>query len=216
MSLILDVSSLEREVGQVLRFELRGSAPEGAEPLTGVRFGPISVEGRAMWTGETVLVEGRARAEGDFTCSRCCRPFSRLVSAEFARQFSSSDETRSWGAGGPGQWPGRSRPAGPGGPERDAPSLAHASPHGDDAGRDSQEDEPPLPFDDQRIDLAFAAWEALALELPMKPICRVECAGLCPVCGNDLNEGACGCQAKKADSRFLSLKKLLEAKERGE
>lgn len=200
MSLVLDVSKLERELGQVLRFELSGFAPEGAELPEGVRLGPISVEGRAMWTGETVLAEGRTRAECAFTCSRCCRMFSQLISAEFTRQFRPSDEHRPQDERGPAQRPRRSgRPAGPGGVERDA-----------------DDHEPPLPFGGQRIDLAFVAWEALILEMPMKPVCRVACAGLCPVCGSDLNEKACGCQAKKVDSRFLSLKKLLEAKERGE
>jgi uncharacterized protein len=66
------------------------------------------------------------------------------------------------------------------------------------------------------LDLSFPAWEALILEIPMKPVCRDECRGLCPVCGADLNEKTCGCEAREADPRLLSLKKLLANKERGE
>jgi uncharacterized protein len=43
------------------------------------------------------------------------------------------------------------------------------------------------------LDLAQLASEQIYLELPMKPVCRPSCRGLCAVCGRDLNEGACGC-----------------------
>lgn len=185
MSLLLDVSGVEREVGESLRFRLEGAPPAGAEMPGGVRLGPIAAEGRAIWTGEAFLAEGRAQAAGSFTCSRCCRPFTETVAGEFAREFRPADD-------------------------RPVPrATGEAEPDRDDQ-------EPAEPFSGGVIDLAFPAWEALVLELPMKPVCRVDCAGLCPVCGSDLNEKACGCQAEKADSRFLTLKKLLEAKERGE
>ena len=35
--------------------------------------------------------------------------------------------------------------------------------------------------------------EAVLLGLPMRPLCRENCAGLCPRCGEDLNQGACRC-----------------------
>lgn len=35
--------------------------------------------------------------------------------------------------------------------------------------------------------------EAVILGLPMKPLCREACAGLCPRCGEDLNQGPCRC-----------------------
>jgi uncharacterized protein len=48
--------------------------------------------------------------------------------------------------------------------------------------------------DGRRLDLREEAREALLLELPIAPRCRVECRGLCPRCGADLNEGPCGCE----------------------
>lgn len=44
-----------------------------------------------------------------------------------------------------------------------------------------------------RIDLAEAVREELALAVPTFPLCRDECAGLCPTCGADLNAGPCAC-----------------------
>jgi uncharacterized protein len=51
--------------------------------------------------------------------------------------------------------------------------------------------------------------EQLQLNIPMKPLCRPDCAGLCPTCGADLNQGACAC-AKPADPRWDRLAALRE------
>ena len=37
------------------------------------------------------------------------------------------------------------------------------------------------------------AWEDIVLSLPPKLLCRPDCAGLCPRCGKDFNEGPCAC-----------------------
>ncbi|HVS84062.1 MAG TPA: YceD family protein, partial [Gaiellaceae bacterium] len=42
--------------------------------------------------------------------------------------------------------------------------------------------------DDDRVDLSAWARDTLALSLPDKILCRPDCAGLCPVCGKDLND----------------------------
>jgi uncharacterized protein len=43
------------------------------------------------------------------------------------------------------------------------------------------------------IDLAPAVREEVVLAAPAFPLCREECAGLCPRCGENLNEGPCAC-----------------------
>ena len=43
------------------------------------------------------------------------------------------------------------------------------------------------------IDLEPLAREALVLDLPLAPLCREDCRGLCPTCGADLNQGDCDC-----------------------
>ena len=42
-------------------------------------------------------------------------------------------------------------------------------------------------LEDDRLDLSAWAHDAIALALPDKILCRLDCAGLCPVCGKDLN-----------------------------
>jgi uncharacterized protein len=65
-----------------------------------------------------------------------------------------------------------------------------------------------FPFHGREIDLLEAVQEQVLLALPPKPLCRVDCKGLCPRCGADLNQGACGCDEKPTDPRFAVLKGL--------
>ncbi len=65
-----------------------------------------------------------------------------------------------------------------------------------------------------RVDLAPAVREQILLELPLKPLCRPDCRGLCPECGASLNDGPCGCEARPSDPRWGMLASLAERVER--
>jgi uncharacterized protein len=60
------------------------------------------------------------------------------------------------------------------------------------------------PITDETIDLGPLARDAVVLELPMAPLCREDCAGLCAQCGANRNEGDCGCVAPR-DPRWANL-----------
>jgi DUF177 domain-containing protein len=60
------------------------------------------------------------------------------------------------------------------------------------------------------IDLAELLHEQLYLMLPMKPLCRENCQGLCPVCGVNRNATTCSCEPRWEDARFAGLKALLK------
>lgn len=62
------------------------------------------------------------------------------------------------------------------------------------------------PISDGKVDLEHALRQALVLELPFAPLHAEDCAGICPTCGADLNEGPCGCEAEAPDSPFAKLK----------
>ena len=47
--------------------------------------------------------------------------------------------------------------------------------------------------DGRRLDLREMVRELMLLELPITPICREDCPGLCPKCGADLSLGPCDC-----------------------
>lgn len=61
-----------------------------------------------------------------------------------------------------------------------------------------------------QINLAPLLREYLWLAVPINPICRADCAGLCPVCGENLNHGACGHSAAEGDPRLAALRALLD------
>jgi len=55
------------------------------------------------------------------------------------------------------------------------------------------------------VNLEPLAREALVLDLPLAPLCRDDCRGLCPTCGADLNHGPCACPPAEVDSRWAAL-----------
>jgi len=59
------------------------------------------------------------------------------------------------------------------------------------------------------IDLEPLLREYALLEVPISPVCKPDCKGLCPVCGEDLNQADCGHQAVGVESPFAALKSLL-------
>jgi uncharacterized protein len=63
---------------------------------------------------------------------------------------------------------------------------------------------------DDRLDLAAWARDAVALELPDKILCRPECAGLCSVCGRNLNDEPHTHEDEAVDSRWSALESLRE------
>jgi uncharacterized protein len=63
--------------------------------------------------------------------------------------------------------------------------------------------------EDHMLDLSEAIRQHTLLMLPMKPICREDCAGLCPVCGKNLNYGPCSCIQESSHSHWAPLQSLL-------
>ena len=62
--------------------------------------------------------------------------------------------------------------------------------------------------EDAQIDLRPLIREYALLEVPIRPICKPDCKGLCPVCGQDLNVRDCGHRPQEDESPFSVLKKL--------
>lgn len=73
------------------------------------------------------------------------------------------------------------------------------------------DEEDPFYIDESHlVDLGEALREYALIELPMQPLCRPDCKGLCPTCGADRNAGDCGCVSEEDDDRFAVLKNLLD------
>jgi uncharacterized protein len=63
-------------------------------------------------------------------------------------------------------------------------------------------------YRDDVIDLGGMMREQFLLALPMKPLCREECRGLCPSCGANRNVGTCSCTQERTDPRLDALREL--------
>ena len=62
--------------------------------------------------------------------------------------------------------------------------------------------------EDAQIDLRPLIRDYALLEFPIRPICKPNCKGLCPICGQDLNVRDCGHRPHEDESPFSVLKKL--------
>jgi uncharacterized protein len=87
-------------------------------------------------------------------------------------------------------------------------------PHRENAGegeREVEDDDLATAFyRDQVLDLGQLVLEQFYLAVPMKPLCREDCRGLCPLCGTNLNTAPCSCTVAWEDPRLAPLRNLLK------
>ena len=79
-----------------------------------------------------------------------------------------------------------------------------------EATKPESDDERTEYLEDDRVDLSAWARDAIALALPDKILCRPDCAGLCPVCGKDLNVEPHEHVEERTDPRWAVLNQLRE------
>jgi uncharacterized protein len=140
---------------------------------------PLSMEGQILFSDGTYFVDAAFSYGGSLECSRCLRPYA------FREESAVSLRLK----------PRPAAPRAPAGATEGEVELSEA-----DLDVVFYQD-PVLPFEE-------IAREQAIMAIPMKPLCRSECRGLCPVCGIDLNAGACACETSMPDPRFEVLKKL--------
>jgi uncharacterized protein len=75
-------------------------------------------------------------------------------------------------------------------------------------GRAEAEDAGLIGFRGEEIDLTEGIQEQVVLCLPVRPLCRVDCKGLCVACGADLNVGECDCRRQPPAGPFDALRHL--------
>ncbi|MBC7105087.1 MAG: DUF177 domain-containing protein [Firmicutes bacterium] len=72
-----------------------------------------------------------------------------------------------------------------------------------------------LPVRGEVLDLRPVLAREFFAALPMKPLCRPDCPGLCPACGRVLASGSCDCRSEEVDPRLAALRELLRDRENG-
>ena len=81
--------------------------------------------------------------------------------------------------------------------------------------QDQEEEENTFYYSSKEIDLLIYAKEQVMVHLPIKTLCREDCAGICRSCGTNLNEGTCECASTESpdqdgDPRFAQLRDWLK------
>ena len=81
------------------------------------------------------------------------------------------------------------------------------------AGTEDEETDPIPILDEETVDLSELVRQCVVVAAPTTVLCRDDCRGLCPDCGQDLNEGTCGCAREQIDPRWSALQDLLARQE---
>jgi uncharacterized protein len=185
---VFDTHELGRRPGALKRLTRSAAAQKdfGIDGVIGVPEGaPVELRIRLESVMEGVLVTGTARATAEGECVRCLEPVRQDVAADFQEMFSYPDADDR----------GRSKQAEP--------------------ADDAEDDEDRLYIEDGLFDLEPVLRDAVVLALPMQPVCRETCAGLCSECGIRLDENP-DHHHDAVDIRWASLQGLAETIKDGE
>jgi uncharacterized protein len=142
----------------------------------------LAIDGRAYRAMADLLVEGSVRGEVEVACSRCLSRYRAPVRETFRLVLEPA---------------GARVPADPEGAEALSSDGLYL---GDEAETGW--------FRGQVIRLDRFIGEVISLALPIQPVCRESCKGLCPRCGVDRNVESCDCAESRPESPFAVLSKL--------
>jgi uncharacterized protein len=200
--MLLDLSRLRSGVERLnRRFE-----PDALEAVEDFRVvSPVLLTGEVRKDGPQVRLKGRLEATLECACSRCLELFEVPVTVDLDLLFLPASAV---GSRSPASSP--DRPDGPDRPGRnDRPDRPDRNDDDDGDGEAITEDGLGASFyKDEVLDLGDIIREQFFLALPMKPLCRQDCQGLCPVCGLNRNRESCACRVEWIDPRLEPLKHL--------
>jgi uncharacterized protein len=140
---------------------------------------PLSLDLTLTNTGDCILLRGKMETEIELPCDRCLQPTIIPLKMMITEEFYPAVD----------ELKGQRR--------------------GEDDGEDEEFFAEKNHYFGESIDLTEVLTDNLLLGIPMKILCREDCLGFCPLCGQNLNEGSCQCEVDTIDPRLASLKALL-------
>ena len=143
-------------------------------------FDEIEGTVKMLRTNATVLVASEIAAKTTQTCSRCLEPAHLDLEVLIEEEFYPVNADLGFG-----------------------PGHAYREP------ADLPADKALIIDEKNVLDLSEVVRQGLIAALPMAPLCRPNCAGICPVCFRDRNRETCDCKEKVPGSSLASLAKLL-------
>jgi uncharacterized protein len=164
--------------------ETESITPETLERPELLALGPVRWRGEVVFADPGYLLRGRLSYDQTLACIRCLKPHEVGTSAEVELLVVVEHHHKK-----------------PQKPQRSS---------GEDESEIAEDDLDTVVVGDEVLDTAAIVLEQLQLNVPMKPLCRADCRGLCPVCGADLNErgGECSCAGSAPDPRWAALASL--------
>ena len=173
---------MELELGRLssvpvlIHGEVRVPDEDGKLRADGIRFPtPLVLDGTARRLGATCHLSGAVVGEALLQCGRCLADVPFAIDAAFEARFAESES---------------------------APLPDH---HWRPGAATHDEEEEGIRLAREDLDVSFlppgarsirldeVVREQVMLEIPLRPLCRPDCPGLCPRCGGDLDRGACAC-----------------------
>lgn len=149
------------------------------DPEDAVIPGGLALEVRAVKMGTTVYVTGTLSGIVRRQCVRCLADYDDPLRLVMTGEYHRDTDLK----GQPAVWTS---------PERSM----------------EEENDDIYSYTGDTIELGEMLREQVILAAPMQPLCREECLGLCPVCGQDLNVRRCECREEPVASPFTALKTL--------
>lgn len=194
----VSVAQVASRPGQSKEIDATFPAPSGiGDEIVGVDEGAdVSVVGSFDSIVDGLILNARISAPVHAECTRCLKPIQRDWTVNVTSFFPYEDKSAA----------GKGGKAGKNGKEEEVDIIA---------GEDEAEDTYPPLDGGAWADLEALLRDTLVEELPLQPLCKPDCKGLCSQCGIDLNENP-DHQHDMTDIRFAALEGLkakLEGKE---
>jgi uncharacterized protein len=158
-------------------------------------LGPATFKGTLTRRGERFHLKGRVTATLQLSCGRCLTPFPKQVDTAVDLTYI----------------PERTTVVAPKEAVK-APGKGAKAPVVEEDVELVEEDLDTAYYRDHVLDLAEMLREQFYLALPMQPLCRPDCQGLCPSCGIDRNVDTCQCKTEWVDPRLSVLQALVTRK----
>ncbi len=180
--MLLDLRGFRGEADRITRtYEPAAFALKGEEFRL---VAPVEFTAEVRKDAQKARLVGRIRTTLEVDCGRCLEPFPIALDAPFDLMFL---------------------------PQAEAVHEPVKTGDGERPEHEVQEDDLGVSFyKDDVIDLGEVMREQFVLAVPMKPLCKPDCRGLCPECGANRNREQCACRSEWVDPRMEPLKKLLE------
>ncbi len=129
-------------------------------------------------------------------CVRCVVEYEEPMSVEFEAEFRMTAQAKK-------------------GNRKAVAGVTSPDPDGGPANDTDEDDRDHYMLAGDRLDLADMLREHVILASPMHPLCRENCQGLCPMCGQNRNEAPCGCQEPRETNPFAMLRNLQQTPNSG-